>query len=176
MLACCITILTPLSLTAGDIGGESEALTLDLEEAVDKELGVRFSEVDFTGGGAEFSWETKTTTKDHRWGFSAHTHNYRTAQQNQCRGKLEFWTFEINFLIFQFLLLGEWWSHSLPRLRKWINPCPPLPFLSNEKWTVLSATWTMDYIDQSFAIAQDFGSSLGINTVDVFNCLPKLKS
>ena len=55
MLACRITVLTPLSLTAGDIGGESEALTLDLEEAVDKELGVRFSEVDFTGGGAEFS-------------------------------------------------------------------------------------------------------------------------
>lgn len=55
MLACCLTLLTPLSLTAGDIGGESEALTLDLEEAVDKELGVRFIEVDFTGGGAEIS-------------------------------------------------------------------------------------------------------------------------
>ena len=55
MMAFNVTLLTPLSLTAGDIGGESETLMLDRDEAVDTELGVRFREVDFIGGGAEIS-------------------------------------------------------------------------------------------------------------------------
>lgn len=103
MLSCCITILTPLSLTAGDIGGESEALTLDLEEAVDKELGVRFSEVDFTGGGAEFSWEKKKQQQKTIDGDSVLTRTI-TEQLSKINvgGNLNFWRLKSTSLSFNF--------------------------------------------------------------------------
>ena len=48
-------LFTPLPLTAGDIGGESVTVILDLDEVVDKELGDRFRDVDLPVGGGNIS-------------------------------------------------------------------------------------------------------------------------
>lgn len=51
------SLFTPLSLAAGDIGGESVRVMPDLDEVVETELGDLFREVDLAVGGANISWE-----------------------------------------------------------------------------------------------------------------------
>ena len=52
-------LITPLSLFAGDVGGESVTVQADLDETEDAELGERFREVDLPVGGASISCENK---------------------------------------------------------------------------------------------------------------------
>lgn len=56
-----------MSLPAGDIGGESVTVTLDLDEAVDTELGDRFSEVDLPVGGANISYKNNQRSTHSTW-------------------------------------------------------------------------------------------------------------